>query len=76
VVRPAVKTAIDPAINPGAPRRGLLPISAASHGLFGQVTRTILAPLARVLIPDHPPLRFGWSGTGAASCVDSVREVV
>jgi hypothetical protein len=26
VVRPAVKTAMTPAINPGAPRRGLVPL--------------------------------------------------
>jgi hypothetical protein len=65
-----------PAIAPGAPRRGRGPVSATSQPTFVQVTRTLAAPFARVLIPDHPPLRFGWSGTGAASCADSVRVVV
>jgi hypothetical protein len=64
-----------PAIDPGAPRRGLLPISATLHSLFAQVTRTILTPFARVLIPDHPPLRCRWSGTGVVSYVCCVLEV-
>ena len=75
VVRPARKSAKVPALAPGAPRRGRGPRSATSVTAFLQVTRTLTAPFARVLIPDHPPLRFGWSGTGAVSCVVVVREV-
>jgi hypothetical protein len=75
VVRPARNSANVPAVAPGAPRRGRRPTAATSRGAFVQVTRTLAAPFARVLVPDHPPLRFGWSGTGAASCADSVREV-
>jgi len=76
VARPARKAAKVPAVAPGAPRRGLGRISATSAAAFVQVTRTLAAPLAQVLIPDHPPLRFGWSGTGAVSCADSVPEVM
>lgn len=75
MVRPAVKTATTPAINPGAPRRGLVSLSATRHDLSVQVTRTFLAPLAQVLIPDHPPLRCRWSGTGAVLCVCCVEGV-
>lgn len=76
VVRPARNSANVPAVAPGAPRRGRGPMSATSTAAFVQVTRTLTAPFARVLIPDHPPLRFGWSGTGAVSCADSVLEVM
>lgn len=64
-----------PAIEPGAPRRGLMTVSATLCGSFVQVKRTFLAPLARVLIPDHPPLRCRWSGTGAVSCACCVQGV-
>ena len=75
VGRPVRKSAKVPALGPGAPRRGCGPRSATSVAAFLQVTRTFAAPFARVLIPDHPPLRFGWSGTGAVSCTGVVREV-
>jgi hypothetical protein len=76
VGRPARKAANVSAIAPGAPRRGLGAMSATYAIAFVQVTRTLAAPFAKVLIPDHPPLRFGWSGTGAVSCGDLVREVM
>lgn len=75
VVRPTRKSAKVPALAPGAPWRGRGPRSATSLAAILQVTRTFAAPFARVRIPDHPPLRFGWSGTGAVSCTGVVREV-
>lgn len=66
--RASLKTATNPAIDPGAPWRIRLHVGPAFSTAFVQVTRTFVAPLARVLIPDHPPLRCRWSGTGAVSC--------
>ena len=67
--RAAVTPARNPAFTPGTPRRGRGSLFSVPLSLFALVTRTRATPLAQVLVPDHPPLRCGWSGIGAPACV-------
>ena len=65
---PAMKSAI----TPGSQWRGLCALVSEDMWPFVLVARTLVPPLARVLVPDHPPLRFGWSGTGGTACAFSI----
>lgn len=70
--RAVTTTARTPAIAPGTPWRSREAVRRLIRAVFAQVTHTLLAPLARVLAPDHPPLRCRWSGIGAVSCACEV----
>ena len=69
--RAKTEPARESAFTPGSQWRGLRALVSQDMWPFVLVARTPVPPLARVLVPDHPPLRFGWSGTGGTSCVTS-----